>query len=82
MLIAEQYHLNLSEDELKIYQGLVDGGLGSYRRVAELKEPKLPVKYPRTNGYPPSPDENPLNAWYWRCSIESANGGACGKKLL
>ena len=81
-MIAKQYHLNFSQDDLKIYQGVIEGALGSYRRVAELKEPKLPVKYPRTRGERPSPEENPLNAWYWRCSIKGASKGKiAGKKI-
>lgn len=45
--IAKQYDLNLNKEDLKVYQGIVDGALGSYRRVPALEEPKLPVKYPR-----------------------------------
>ena len=41
--IAFQYHLNLSEEDLKVYQGVIEGAIGSYLRVAELDEPKLPV---------------------------------------
>jgi amidase len=40
----------------------MDEALASYRRLDELAEPKLPVKYPRTPGHRPGPDENPLNA--------------------
>ena len=35
----------------------------TYQRLYELPEPKLPVKYPRTPGYRPSPEDNPYNAW-------------------
>ena len=80
--IAEQYHLSLSKDDLNIYQGVIEGAIGSYNRVAELKEPKLLVKYPRERGDRPSPQENPLNAWYWRCSIKGASSGKLvGKKI-
>lgn len=80
--IAREYHMNLSEEELKVFLSLMDGPLASYRRVAELPEPKLPVKYPRQPGYRPSPQENPLNAWYWRCSIKGADTGKlAGKKI-
>lgn len=80
--IALQYHLNLSEEDLKVYQGVIEGAIGSYLRVAELDEPKLPVKYPRDPGYRPSKKDNPLNAWYWRCSIKGAKRGKLlGKKI-
>jgi amidase len=80
--IANQYYLNLSREDLKVFQGVIEGAIGSYRRVAELKEPKLPVKYPRMRGYRPSAGENPLNAWYWRCSIKGASTGKlAGRKI-
>jgi len=80
--IALQYHLNLSEEDLKVYQGVCEGAIGSYKRLNELDEPKLPVKYPRDRGYRPSKKDNPLNAWYWRCSIKGAKRGKLvGKKI-
>ncbi|MBM3299570.1 MAG: amidase, partial [Deltaproteobacteria bacterium] len=80
--IAQQYHLHLSTDDLKVYQSIIEGAIGSYRRVAELKEPKLIVKYPRERGDRPAQSENPLNAWYWKCSIKGASSGKlAGKKV-
>lgn len=80
--IAEQYHLHLSPADLKVYQGVIEGAIGSYRRLAELAEPKLPVKYARKQGYRPSAKDNPLNAWYWRCSVKGADKGKlAGKKI-
>ncbi len=80
--IAEQYHLHMSREDLKVYQSVIEGAIGSYRRVGELQEPKLPVKYARKRGYRPSQDDNPLNAWYWRCSIPGADTGKlAGKKI-
>ena len=34
----------------------------TYQRLYELPDPKLPVKYPRTPGYRPSPEDNLYNA--------------------
>lgn len=80
--IAKRYYMNLSLEELKVFQSLTEGVLGSYRRVAQLPEPKLPVKYPRTPGYRPSAKENPYGAWYWRCSVKGApTGKLAGKKI-
>lgn len=58
--IAHQYHLDLTQEELQVFLKFIEGTLASYRRVAELPEPKLPVKYERSPGYRPSPQENPL----------------------
>ncbi len=74
-IIAEQYGLELSVEDLESFQGLMTGTLASYERIDELVEPKPPVKYPRTPGYRPEPAENPLNAWYYKCAITGARGG-------
>src|SRR5439155_14344366 len=41
-----------------------------------------PVRHPRTPGHRAAPEENPLNAWYWRCSIRgTAQGPLAGKRV-
>jgi amidase len=79
---ATVFHLALSPEDLVSFRGLTDGVIASYRRLDELTEPRPAVKYPRTAGYRPSPEENPLNAWYWKCSIKGApSGKLAGKKV-
>ena len=36
----------------------------------------------RTPGYRPGPEEDPLNAWTWRCRIEGAAGGVLAGKTV
>jgi amidase len=80
--IALEYGLDLSDDDLTSFQGLVAGVLSTYGRLDELAEPVPPVRYPRTSGYRPPPEQNPLNAWYWRCSIRgAAQGPLLGKRV-
>jgi amidase len=80
--IAMEYGLDLTEADLDSFQGLVAGALASHARLDELAEPALPVRYPRTPGHRPPPEENPLNAWYWRCSIRgAASGPLAGKRV-
>lgn len=80
--IAQEYYMDLSPEELQFFARQIEGTLASYRRVADLPEPKPEVKYPRTPGYRPPPEENPLNAWYWRCSVKGApRGKLAGKKI-
>jgi amidase len=79
---AEAFHLTLTPEDLASFRGLTDGVIASYRRLDELVEPKLPVKYPRSTGYRPEPAQNRYNAWYWRCSIKGAPAGPlAGKKI-
>jgi amidase len=79
---AAAFHLALTPEDLSSFRGLTDGVIASYRRLDELSEPRPTVKYPRTSGYRPGPEENKLNAWYWKCSIKGApSGKLAGKKF-
>ncbi|KAK7488434.1 hypothetical protein BaRGS_00020408, partial [Batillaria attramentaria] len=53
-----------------------EGVTAAYQRVSEFPDTSLPVvRYPRTPGYRPGPDDNPYNAWAWRCDISGAAEG-------
>ena len=73
--VADRYALHLTEDDLESFQGLMDGMLASYARLDQLTVPSLPVSYPRTPGYRPQPQDNPLGAWYWRTEVKGAASG-------
>lgn len=80
--IGYGFELHMDEEETLSYIGLIEGTLASHRRLDQLAEPELPVKYPRSGGYSPGPEENPLNAWYRKCSIKGAeNGPLSGKHV-
>jgi amidase len=80
--IAQTYSMHLTDADLGSFVGLMGAALESYRRIDQLAEPALPVRYPRTGGYRPSAGENPLNAWYQKCSIKGApNGILAGKRI-
>jgi amidase len=80
--IAEIYQLHLTEEDARSFRGLMAGPIASYRRVDELAEPRPRVKYPREPGYRPAPEENPYNAWYWRCEIRGATDGVLAGKTV
>ncbi len=82
MEIAAQFGMTLTEADADSFRGLMAGSMASYARLDELAEPKLVVKYPRLPGYRPAPEENPLNAWYWRCDIKGANTGLLAGKRV
>jgi len=80
--IAKEYNMHMSLEELQRFASEMEGTFAAYRRIGKLPEPKPEVKYPRTPGYRPPPEENPLNAWYWRCSIKGMpEGRLAGKKI-
>src|SRR3989440_2736660 len=80
--IAQTYGLHLSDTDLESFTGLMSAGLESYRRIDQLTEPTLAVRYPRTGGYRPSADENPLNAWYQKCTIKGTSSGILAGKRI
>jgi amidase len=80
--IAHAYHFSPTPEDLESFRGLMAPVLMSYARLDQLTEPTLPVKYPRSPGYRPQPENNPLGAWYWRCDVKgAANGPLAGKTV-
>ena len=50
---------------------------------ARLEETKPPmVSAARESGYRPSPEEDPLNTWMWKCRIEGAEEGLLAGKTV
>ena len=81
--IAEAFRLGLSDADLASFRGLMFPFLESYRELERMTEPPLlPVKYPRSPGWRPTPEENPYNAWYWRCEIKGAPDGPLSGKTI
>ena len=80
--IARHHFMDLSRQDLEEYRKLIAGFVGSFRRLDQFTEPRLPVKYPRDGGYRPLPSENPYNAWYWKCSIKGAPTGKLAGKTV
>lgn len=80
--IAERHDLGLGDEDLAEYQRLIGDLLPSYEAVERLPEPLPAVRHPRAPGYRPPPEENPLNAWYWRCSVRgAAEGRLSGRRI-
>ncbi len=80
--IAQTYSLHLSDADIESFAGLMGAALESYRRIDQLTEPRLPVRYLRSGGYRPRAEENPLNAWYQKCSIKGASSGILAGKRV
>jgi amidase len=80
--IAHGFGLRLDEEAARSFVGLIEGTLPSYARLDQLAEPELVVKYPRSGSYGPEPEENPLNAWYRKCSIKGAEDGPLAGKRI
>ena len=74
--IADTLHMQLTDEELDVFEAAIGPSLESFRRLDELPDEQLPVKYPRADhGHRPVGDENPSNGWAWKCSIPGAAEG-------
>ncbi|WP_108610597.1 amidase [Aminobacter sp. MSH1] len=73
--LADGFDLELTDADVESYQKLMTGIMKSTAVLEEIPEFRPEVKYPRTPGYRPSAEENPYNAWYYRCHIEGAPSG-------
>ena len=82
MRIAQDYYLNPSPADLESFLGLLTPMLESYDRLDQLTEPSLPAGRPRSSGYRPAPEDNPLGAWYWRCDLQGDTGGILSGKAV
>ena len=80
--IAQTYGMHLTDSDLESFSGLIGPALESYRRIDQLTEPALAVRYPRSGGHRPSTEENQLNAWYQKCSIKGAPSGILAGKRI
>ncbi|XP_063952921.1 amidase-like [Lytechinus pictus] len=80
--IARQCNMDITVDELKVYQSQMKRTIRTLNEASLLPEPRLPVKYPRISGREPDPQENPHNAWSHVCTIHGAKRGKLiGKRI-
>jgi len=80
--LAAKFHFRLSEAEAEQYLPPVVGTVEGYAALDELLAGPAPPEYPRNAGHPPSPDENLLHGWAWRCSIKGrADGPLAGRTV-
>jgi amidase len=80
--LAAEFHFELSDTEAEQYLTAVLATIEGYTALDELPDPASPPSYGRDAGHAPSADENPLNAWAWRCSIKGrAEGPLAGRTV-
>lgn len=79
---AEDLGLNLTEQDLASYRELMVPSIESYKLLDTMVDPILPVEYQRSPGYRPSPEDNRLGAWYWRCDIKGEDDGPLTGKTV
>ena len=83
--VAKDLGIHLGPEEAVLYQKYLMEQLRAFDTFvqARMEEPKPPmVSAARTPGYRPRPEEDPLNAWMWKCRIEGAAEGLLAGKTV
>jgi amidase len=83
--VAKELGIHLAPEEANLYRKYLMEQLNEFdtfvqTRVEESKPPMLSAA--RKPGYQPSPEEDPLNAWRWKCRIEGAAEGLLTGKTV
>jgi amidase len=74
--------LSLTDTDVESYIGLMTASAAAYNVVDAMPDDLPEVKYARTPGKFPTPEENPHNAWYVKTSIKgAATGPLRGKRI-
>jgi amidase len=83
--VAKALGIHLGPEEAVLYRKYLVEQLREFDTFvqARLDEPKPPmVSAARKPGYQPRPEEDPLNAWMWKCRIEGAAAGLLTGKTV
>lgn len=80
--IAAKMGLSLTDSDIASFLTLMQPHVEAYNVVDRLPDHLPQVKYPRTPGYRPTPEENTHNAWYYKTRIEGASQGKLKGKTV
>jgi amidase len=80
--IADAMGLSLNESDLTSFRDLMKPSIDGYNVVDALPDNLPPVKYPRTPGIRPQPEDNTRNAWYVKSRVEGAPSGKLKGKTV
>jgi amidase len=80
--IVDSFGMNMSTERVAEFLSLMEPNFAAYDLVDQTPDEIPLVKYPRTPGYRPSAEENPLNAWYVKTDIKGASSGKLKGKTV
>lgn len=80
--IAAKMGFSLTDSDAASFLALMQPNVEAYNVVDRLPDDLPPIKYPRTAGYRPAPEENKYNAWYYKTHIEGASQGKLKGKTV
>ena len=73
--VVTELGMSMSDARITEFMEVMQGTLDAYDVVDSLPDYLPPVFYPRTSGYRPTSEENPMNAWYVKTEIKGAPRG-------
>lgn len=80
--VAKAHGLSISRQELALLEREVIKCLQSSERLEQLAVERENSNGTRDPGSRPTPDQNDLGAWAWKCSIKVANSGPLSGKRI
>src|SRR5256714_2873547 len=80
--VAGRCGLSLSSADAESFRQLFPGHVAAYNAVDAMPDEAPAVKYPRTPGHRPGPEENRHNAWYRKTSVKGAPRGKLKAKRV
>jgi amidase len=83
--VARSLGIHLGPDEAVLYRTYLLEHLSALDEFVQsrIEEPAPPMRSAqRRPGWKPSPTEDPLNAWMWRCDIRGEPGGILAGKTV
>ncbi len=79
---ADEIGLSLTDADVTSFIELIRPSIGAYNVVDAMPDNLPEVKYPRTPGVRPMPDENRHNAWYVKTTVKGAADGKLKGKTV
>ena len=80
--LAADLGMTLSERDLELHRLCLLPGIESYNLIDRMPDEVPEVRYPRTPGRRPAPEENSYGAWYVKTEVQGAGSGKLkGKKV-
>ena len=73
--LAASLGMDIDDDYAEQALAVLGGSVAAFRLIEQLPDEVLPVRYPRTPGLRPYPQDNPYGAWAVRTDITGAAGG-------
>ncbi|KAK6998033.1 amidase [Biomphalaria glabrata] len=81
-VLTNDLKYDCSIDQIQAIKDVANESLHDLSVLDSLCEPIPLVKYPRTPGYRPAPEDRVGNSWAWRCNIQGATSGKLSGKTF